>query len=352
MSRRRVLFMWLSVAAGAAGLFPGSGGARVAVAKWHRVLGIPDEVQLVAGGSCRGSWSFAIAGRPARVFKAKDPDGPWAAVGPRIPSRAQSIVEANAGLVLVGTQSGTIIRITSGGRSRRAMTYYGAVTALAAAPAPSKTVYAGGSQLGGLSISKDGGLHWKALGGLSPDATTKVSGLVAGSGGHVFAALTTPLAGGNRGLNDGVYESRDGGATWRRIVDGLTSRYVSVLGGRLPQILTRDGSGNVFRWDGRTGIWGPVRGLEGPNREYSWQLLSVAGLPGDPDVLYAGTLGGGLFVSTDGGTSFTPGAFYGSTVPSVAGAAVGRFVYAVRQNLLGRSTLWALARRGADVAGC
>lgn len=347
-----MLFICLGLGAAAAGLFPGSGGARIAVAKWHRVLGIPDQAQLVAGGSCRGSWSFAIAGRPAKVFKAKDPDGPWAGVGPRIPGKAQSIVEANAGLVLVGTQSGSIMRITSGGRSSQAMTYYGAVTALAAAPAPSKTVYAGGSELGGLSMSRDGGLHWKALGGLSPDATTKVSGLVAGPAGHVFAALTTPLAGGNRGQNDGVYESSDDGATWHRIVDGLTSRYVSVLGGRLPQVLTRDGSGNVFRWDASTGVWGLVRGLEGPNRDYSWELLSVAGLPGDPEVLYAGTRGGGLFVSTDGGTSFTHGAFYGSTVPWVAGGAGGRFVYAVRQNVLGRSTLWALARRGADAAGC
>jgi len=349
---RRVLLMWLSLGAAAAGVFPGSGGARAGVARWHRVVGIPGGAQLVAGGPCRASWSFAIAGRPARVFKASNPDGPWTAVSPPIPGKAQSIVAANAGLVLVGTQSGAIMRITSGGRSSRAMTYYGAVTALAAAPAPSKTMYAGGSELGGLSISEDGGLHWKALGALSPDANTKVSGLVAGPDGHVFAALTTPLAGGNRGRNDGVYESRDGGASWRRIVDGLISRYVSVLAGRLPQVLTRDGSGNVFRWDASTNLWDPVRGLQGPNRGYSWELLSVAGLPGDPEALYAGVRGGGLFASTDGGATFTRSAFSGSTVPSVAAGSGGRFVYAVRQNLLGRSTLWALTRRGPDVGAC
>jgi hypothetical protein len=293
-----------------------------------------------------------VAGKPARVYKASSPAGPWTAVGPPIPGKAQSIVEVNAGLVLVGTQSGAIIRITSGGRSSRAMTYYGPVSALAAAPAPSKTVWAGGSQLGGLSMSKDGGLHWKALGGLSPDANTKVSGLVAGPDGHVFAALTTPLAGGNRGRNDGVYESINGGASWRRIIDGLTSRYVSVLAGRLPQVLTRDGSGNVFRWDASTSAWGAVRGLQGPNRDYSWELLSVAGLPGNLQSLYAGTRGGGLFLSADGGATFVRTAFSGSSVPSVAAGGGGRFVYAVRQDLIGHSMLWALDRRGAGAAGC
>src|SRR6476469_6736129 len=51
------------------------------------------------------------------------------------------------------------------------------------------------------------------------------------------------------------------------------------------------------------------------------RVASVVGIPGDPKIYYAGAASGGVWKSTDGGTTFTP-IFDGQAVAAIGALAV------------------------------
>src|SRR6266699_2201016 len=53
------------------------------------------------------------------------------------------------------------------------------------------------------------------------------------------------------------------------------------------------------------------------------KVVAVAGIPGDPNIVYAGTPSGGVFKSTDGGFHWTP-IFDSTGIASIGALAVAR----------------------------
>ncbi len=139
-----------------------------------------------------------------RLWKTRDGGQHWTAISPDL-SRAEWSLPANVG-VYAGTAAAT--------PSRRGVIY-----ALAPSPLDKDLLWAGTDD-GLLHVTTDGGQHWRDV---TPPVLTpwaKVAGLEAS---HVdrncaWAAINTLR------LDDPrphVLRTRDGGATWQRVVDGL-----------------------------------------------------------------------------------------------------------------------------------
>jgi photosystem II stability/assembly factor-like uncharacterized protein len=125
----------------------------------------------------------------------------------------------------------------------------------------------------------------------------------------IFAVVVSPDVG-----SDGVVHtisrgflmrSTDAGATWRRIVDGLSNRVGLVaLAGHPDEadvLYAAGGEGSVFRsGDGGLG-WDRVGTLPG---DAAATVLVVAPMEGAAEVVYAALLDGGLLRSGDGGASW------------------------------------------------
>jgi photosystem II stability/assembly factor-like uncharacterized protein len=134
-----------------------------------------------------------------------------------------------------------------------------AVMVLAIDPQNPSTVYAGNSD-SNLFKSTDGGTSWSAASSGLPSNSNWIGGLVidpqnpstvyVGTSGAFIDGCSFPCS----GLDDGVFKSTDGGATWTPVNSGLTTPHVSSL------------------------------------------VID----PQDPSRLYAGTIGGGVFAITFG----------------------------------------------------
>lgn len=163
----------------------------------------------------------------------------------------------------------------------------GTITALAADPQIHGTLYAG-TQGGAVWKSLDGGAHWfSASAGISSFDVTALA-IAPGGSGRVWA-----------GTPGGIYQTDDGGATWRRVW--------SVPG----------------RPDGALDHW----------------ILSLAAHPTDPEVAWAGTWGGQLLRTLDGGATWegvrtTTGGFFGITFDPTDPDTV----YTARMNAIEKTT--------------
>ena len=106
------------------------------------------------------------------------------------------------------------------------------------------------------------------------------------------------------GLQDGVRESRNGGATMERAGKGtFTARWLSAspaAAGKGFQLFAGAENGGILRWDASAGDWQPAsRGLPtGSN------MLAFVLDPQSPGLLWATRDGGGIYASADAGANW------------------------------------------------
>src|SRR5579885_270959 len=171
------------------------------------------------------------------------------------------------------------------------------VTTLAADPADPESVWAG-VEIDGLYRSRDGGKTWRPMGtGLS---SRDIHGLAFGPGRRVLATTNNDL-----NLSD------DGGETWRpagigRSLPWSYCRGIAQPVGRPEVVLLGNG-------DAPTGSAGVIglstdggdtwREARMPGRANS-TIWNFATHPADPALVYAGSVSGQVFRSTDGGLSW------------------------------------------------
>jgi photosystem II stability/assembly factor-like uncharacterized protein len=166
--------------------------------------------------------------------------------------------------------------------------------ALAIAPSAPNTMYLAGQPL---LRSTDGGATWQEVPVRTPGQERQVADVVGLAvdrldADHVWAALD----------GVGVYESTDGGTSWREA--GLAGRPVQWLaaGNGAPFVLyagvREDG---IYRWEAGTNTWGAVaNGLPAGST-----VIAFLADPRSPDWLWAARDGGGLYLSTDRGASWS-----------------------------------------------
>jgi hypothetical protein len=99
--------------------------------------------------------------------------------------------------------------------------------------------------------------------------------------------------------DSGLYKSSDGGASWSRSSNGLPpsgsySIEAVAINPQAPSGVYLATSLGVYRSTGAGGNWSSL----GPSGQY---VRSLALNPQTPTTIYAGTLGGGVFKSTNGG---------------------------------------------------
>ena len=162
--------------------------------------------------------------------------------------------------------------------------------AIAVAPTDSDIIYLGGRPV---LRSNDRGATWSEIPILAPGQerqTANVVGLIvdAATPEHLWA-----------GLEDaGVYESTDGGRTWRQAgMQGQPLRWLVADAADGQRLYAGVSQGGIYRWDGPGSAW--VSATDGlPDGS---TVLALAPDPRSPGTLWAARDGGGIYRSTDRG---------------------------------------------------
>jgi hypothetical protein len=224
------------------------------------VLLLPDDPDVILAGTC-----------PSRLFRSGDGGRTWA--------EAKADIRADCPRIM-----------------------HTRVTALVADPTERGTVWAG-VEIDGLRRSRDGGRTWQALGeGLSSQDIHAVA-IIPGDGRPARMLAST---------NNDVNLSTDGGTTWRPLGLGRALplpyfRGMAQKCGRPDIVFLGNGDfppgteGLIARADDGGVSW---RALDLPGRANS-TIWNFAVHPADPDLVYASSVSGQVYRSTDGGSSWT-----------------------------------------------
>jgi photosystem II stability/assembly factor-like uncharacterized protein len=264
---------WLAAHAGAGALIAGALLTAPLHAGWRPVGPYGGTITVLAVDPSRPS--TILAGTPADgLFRSDDRGVTWepAAGGPL--ARVSQIVfdRLHPGRVYLGIDSG-VLRSLDHGRSWPAGTSfdtgdYGGISALAVDPKGSSVVYA---SAGALFRSTDRGWHWMSLGGASAAQRASAS-LAVDSTSTALYSITY----------DGIYRSRDGGATFALL--GLAGMNLGVLAlaPSNPAVIYAAGDHGLFRSTDRGAHWQEIdAGLP------SQAVTAVAVHPAHPATLYA-----------------------------------------------------------------
>lgn len=274
-------------------------------------------------------------GSSDRMWRSRDGGVTWQLVG-TLPGQTTvlSLLATPDNTLLAGTTGQGVYRSTDAGRTwaagrGMAPTF---VASLVAVTRDGQTVLARGRQ--GLWRSRDGGQTWQAL---DPDVAGRVDALAAGDSasspsrvmlitdrgtlyrstdaGTGWQPWGTGLGRGGAvsflraqpgdpdtlfaGAETGLYRSRDGGLTWEAANTGIGTPPARSLAQATDGTLILAHGDGVFVFDPRRASWqARSQGLPAGG------VYSVAAAPSDPQILYAGTVRGGLARSTNGGTAW------------------------------------------------
>ncbi|MBI5652215.1 MAG: AAA family ATPase [Chloroflexi bacterium] len=232
--------------------------------------------------------SAIFAATETSVYVSRDRGAHWQTSAEGLPSgaRPQSIVATARGYVL-GTTQGVY-------RSRDGKTWSAVGGALANGLArplvtdakPSDRVYAVIGQ--NIFKSADGGTAWSPLKNPAGDLPMTALGL-----GEKNSLYT--------GTARGVWKSNDDGANWQMLNEGLVNSSVHTLlftPGKPGTLIAATRYGIALSRD-RGATWRDAQGLKDP------YIGSLTRDPANASILYAGTQGGSIFVSRDGGETFS-----------------------------------------------
>jgi len=251
------------------------------------------------------------------IYQSNDGGTHWAL---RKSGAAPSIVMALAvrpvgHAALAGTSDAGIFRSTDGAQWTPANSGIRgqAIATLAIGPADERVAYAAGA-VGGLNVTRDGGVTWVEIDhglpeSLSYDTSGWVSVFVAAIAADPSDAATlyaglNELGPGTAPGGGGLFKSTDGGATWKSSAAGITDGSFPISIGHLaidpshPSTIYAAAEGRgLFRSTDGAASWSPVAGLP-----FAF-VNGVAVDPGLPSTVLAVT-SQGLYRSTDSGGHF------------------------------------------------
>jgi photosystem II stability/assembly factor-like uncharacterized protein len=213
--------------------------------------------------------------------------------------------------LLVGTCPSALYRSEDGGQSWQQCTaqlvrecpriQWTRVTSMASDPADADHLWAG-VEIDGLHHSRDGGQTWSALG----------EGLTSRD---IHALAVVPLPGGGRRLlattNQDLNISEDGGRTWRPagMANVLPWAYTRALAQKADNlaVVFLGGGDRPPGWEGLVAVshdggteWGPAT-MPGRANSTVWAFATH---PADVMLLYAASVSGQVYRSTDGGANW------------------------------------------------
>lgn len=179
---------------------------------------------------------------------------------------------------------------------------YSRVISMAIDPVYPAIVYAG-TKGDAVHKSHDGGQRWASMRRGLDDATitSVVNQFVfdPADSQHIFLATTM-----------GVFETKDGGESWTKKMEGMKEVLMVVTLGMdptRPSVLYAGTSGGVYKSIDQAGHWQQVNnGLVPPDMVKTSRALNVTSIhvdPYEPDTVYAATLAG-LYKSTDAAKSW------------------------------------------------
>jgi photosystem II stability/assembly factor-like uncharacterized protein len=225
---------------------------------WSLLL-VPHAPDVILAGTC-----------PSRIFRSPDGGRSWTEPAVRLPQDCPRII-------------------------------YTRMTTLIADPTEPQAIWAG-VEIGGLYRSRDGGQTWQAAGHGLSSLDIHGMAIVPGNGRPKRLVAST---------NNDLNLSTDDGETWRplRISEVLPWSYcrgIAQLSNRPEVLLLGNGEGppgsaGVVARSADAGVtWEAARM---PSRANS-TLWNFAVHPADPDLVYASSVSGEIYRSTDGGVSW------------------------------------------------
>jgi photosystem II stability/assembly factor-like uncharacterized protein len=170
------------------------------------------------------------------IFRSTDAGTSWSAINRGLPQAYMSaiVIDPRTPTTLYATGGGEVFKSTDSGSFWGELTFpQRDASVIAIDPQNSNTIYAGG--VGTLFKSTDGGMSWIASGSGLPADKNGVTAIVINprdtntlylaTNGSGFDSCSIPCS----GFNDGVFRSIDGGTTWTDVNEGMTTTHVSSL---------------------------------------------------------------------------------------------------------------------------
>ena len=239
-------------------------------------------------------------GRPGpNVLISRDAGRTWLPNDGGIPSEPPTAWASDPtnsqGFILAGWEHISATR-DGGATWKTELLPFGQRTAIAFAPSAPDNIYVDG--IPGL-YSRDGGETWRSMNvaATQGEAAKDVQGMAV----HPTDALRVWA-----GANNGVLQSRDGGASWQPFgLDGQQVRWLTATGAQgnaTSPVMLFAGvvDGGIMSWNSTTEDWQPAsRGLPAGSN-----ILAFVADPRSPGLLWAARDGGGVYRSTDNGDSW------------------------------------------------